>query len=441
LRIAVVGTGAAGLGAAWALAHRHDVTVYEAAARIGGHCNTVEVVCPERTLAVDTGFIVYNERNYPNLTALFRHLDVPTEASDMSFSVQHRADGIEWSGDSLATVFGQPANLLRPRFVGMVRQILRFNRQATADVRDDRVGAATLGDYLAAGGYGAAFRRWYLLPMGAAIWSATLDEMLAFPARTFLRFFHNHGLLTVDDRPQWRTVTGGSRSYVDKVAAGFRDRILTATPVLAVRRGAGGVEVLDGGGGRRRFDHVVLAAHADQSLAILGDACASERRVLGAFRYRRNRAVLHTDAAAMPRRRRLWASWNYRTEAGDGDKAPVTLTYWMNRLQNIDPRWPVFVALNPAGEPRPGSLVGEFAYDHPLFDSAAIAAQAQLDALQGAGGVWFCGSYCGYGFHEDAFTAGLRVAEALGAGPPWERAGPPPLPARAGPGLPMAAGA
>jgi predicted NAD/FAD-binding protein len=429
LHIAVIGTGAAGLGTAWALSRRHRVTLYEADRRPGGHCHTVDVPTADGAVPVDTGFIVYNQRNYPNLTAWFDTLGVATEASDMSFSAQALADGVEWSGDSLATMFGQPTNLLRPAFLAMVRDILRFNRRATADIVADAVPDVTLGDYLAAGRYGDGFRRWYLLPMGAAIWSATLAEMALFPARTFLRFFHNHSLLTVNDRPQWRTVTGGSRTYVERVLAAIgRDNLLLATPVRAVHRWSDAVEVVDGTGGRRAFDHAVLACHADQALALLAAPTPAERSRLGAFRYQANRAVLHTDASLMPRRRRLWASWNYRAEPGPGESRPVSLTYWMNRLQNLDRRFPVFVTLNPTTEPRADSVVGAYSYDHPLFDRAAIAAQDGLDAIQGVDRLWFCGSYCGYGFHEDALTSGLRVAEALGAPLPWPRAGRPALP-------------
>ncbi len=431
LNIAVVGSGAAGLGAAWALSQCHRVTLYEAENRPGGHSNTLEVdVGGGRTLPVDTGFIVYNERNYPNLVAWFRHLGVETENSDMSFSVQAPLDRIEWSGDNLATVFGQPVNLARPRFIAMVRDILRFNRRATADVLADRVPNVSLGEYLADDGYGEGFRRWYLLPMGAAIWSATLAEMERFPARTFLRFFHNHGLLTVNDRPQWRTVTGGSRSYVARVLDVIgRDALSLGTPIAAIERDPMGAHVIDTAGDRRRFDHVVLACHGDQALALLAEPSAMERTTLGAFGYQSNRAVLHTDTTLMPRRRRLWASWNYRAEAPENEteRAPVSLTYWMNRLQNLPKRHPLFVTLNPITEPSADKVIAEIDYRHPLFDAGAIAAQDRLDAIQGQQRVWFCGSYAGYGFHEDAFTSGLRVAEALGAVIPWRRAGRPRL--------------
>ncbi|MEQ9638815.1 MAG: FAD-dependent oxidoreductase [Alphaproteobacteria bacterium] len=431
LHIAVVGSGAAGLGAAWALSRRHRVALYEAEPRPGGHCNTLQVAPNGQSLPVDTGFIVYNQRNYPNLTAWFRHLDVATENSDMSFSVQAPGERVEWSGDNTATVFGQPSNLIRPRFIAMVRDILRFNRRAAADVAADRVPTVSLGEYLAAGGYGDGFRRWYLLPMGAAIWSATLAEMERFPARTFLRFFHNHGLLTVNDRPQWRTVTGGSRTYVARVLDLIgREALHLGTPVQAIRRDPAGAEVIDANGGRRRFDHVVLACHADQALALLAEPSATERVTLGDFKYQSNAAILHTDAGLMPRRKRLWASWNYRAEAAaaETERAPVALTYWMNRLQNLPRRHPVFVTLNPVTRPRDETVIREIDYRHPLFDAGAVAAQDRLDAIQGADRVWFCGSYHGYGFHEDALTSGLRVAEALGAIVPWRRAGRPRLP-------------
>ncbi len=419
MRIAVVGSGAAGLGAAWLLSSEHEVTIFEAGGHAGGHCHTHDVAWRDGRIPVDTGFIVYNEPNYPNLTALFRHLDVATEDSNMSFSVHTDCGGLEWAGTNLMTVFAQARNLARPRFIAMLLDLLRFNRSAAPDLAAGRLAGLSLGDYLDAGGYGAPFRRWYLLPMGAAIWSCSIDGMLRFPAESFVRFFGNHGLLTVDDQPQWRTVTGGSRSYVERLLRATPGQLLLNTPVAAVKREPDGVLVRDESGRHRRFDHVVIASHADQALAMLAEPTADERALLGAFSYQPNRVVLHRDAALMPRRRRVWSSWNYAAEALEHCGDRVSLTYWMNRLQNIDPACPLFATVNPTRRPRDELVLADMTYTHPLFDAAALAAQRRLDRLQGADRVWFCGSYFGYGFHEDAFTAGLEVAEALGARRPW----------------------
>ena len=419
MRIAVVGSGAAGLGAAWLLSKRHDVTMFEAGDHAGGHCHTHDVDWQGRTVAVDTGFIVYNEPNYPNLSALFRHLDVATEDSRMSFSVHTGCGGLEWAGTNLTTVFAQARNLARPRFLRMLLDLLRFNRNAAPDLAAGRLAGLTLGDYLDAGGYGDPFRRWYLLPMGAAIWSCSVAGMLRFPAESFVRFFANHGLLTVNDQPQWRTVTDGSRSYVERILEQMPGEVRLNTPVIAVKREPNGVLLRDAHGRHQRFDHVVMASHADQSLAMLADPTDDERALLGAFSYQPNLAVLHRDSGLMPRRRRIWSSWNYAAEALDHGGDKVSLTYWMNKLQNIDPACPLFVTVNPTKRPRDELVLAEMGYEHPLFDAPALAAQRRLDRLQGVDRTWFCGSYFGYGFHEDAFTSGLEVAEALGVSRPW----------------------
>lgn len=421
MRIAVVGTGISGLAAAWMLNRDHEIVVFEQDGRIGGHSNTVDVqVGGCRSVPVDTGFIVYNEATYPNLTKLFGHLGVATEPSEMSFSVSIDDGRLEYAGsDSLLGLFAQKRNFLRPRFWGMLRDILRFYREAPAVVAQEAGDGPTLGRLLAEGGYGRAFIEDHLLPMGAAIWSTPVDRMLDFPAESFVRFFQNHGLLTVTGRPVWRTVTGGSRRYVDRLSAGYRQRIRTGCAVIGVRRETDGVSIAHGNGGEERFDQVVFATHADQALALLTDASPEERRLLGAFHYRSNLAVLHRDPALMPRRRRAWASWNYLADGQRGGGAPVALTYWMNRLQNIDPASPLFVTLNPPLGPAPQTVLGSFAYDHPIFDAEAMAAQASLPNIQGWNRTWFCGSWCGYGFHEDGLTSGLAVAEALGARRPW----------------------
>jgi uncharacterized protein len=421
LDIAVVGTGIAGMACAWLLSHRHRVTVHESAERTGGHANTVEVATPAGGVAVDTGFIVYNETTYPNLTALFRYLGVPTQRSEMSFAVSLDDARLEYSGTDLRGLFAQKRNLLRPRFWGMLRDLLRFYRSAPADL-DGVLGS--LDDYLRAGEYGAALRDDHLLPMTAAIWSCPPSEAARQPAASFIRFCDNHGLLRLSGRPAWRTVSGGSREYVSRLTEPFADRIHTGSPVLAVERLGDGVRV-HGARGSHSYDHVVLACHADQALGLLGaEATRPERAVLGAFRYTHNLAVLHTDASLMPRRRAVWASWNYLGRSGAAEARPC-VTYWMNRLQGLQCHTQYFVTLNPPRTPRPGTLLRSENYEHPVFDAAAVRAQRRLWALQGDGGVWFCGAHFGAGFHEDGLQAGLAVAEQLGGTRrPWTVANP-----------------
>jgi len=413
-RVAVIGSGAAALGAAWLLQRNHDVTVFEKNAHVGGHANTVEV----SGIPVDTGFIVYNERNYPNLIRMFAELEVPTQATDMSFGVSVDCGALEYSGGSLGGLFGQPSNLVRPRFLGMVADILRFYREAPALLAGSG-GDLSLGEYLERGGYGRAFIDDHLLPMAAAIWSAPSRTMLEFPAISFVRFCANHGLLQVTGRPRWRTVTGGSREYVRRITTGLHGRIRLGIPVATVLRHADGVSVVTQDGHREAFDDVVVGAHADEALSMLGDATPSERDVLGAFSYQENLAVLHSDPALMPVRRRVWSAWNYLGRAGDDGARNLCVTYWMNRLQSLPEHLPLFVTLNPISEPRPELVHRTFTYHHPVFDGAAMAAQKRLNGLQGVNRTWFCGSYFGYGFHEDAFTSGLNVAKRLGCTAPW----------------------
>jgi len=417
--IAVVGSGVAGLGAAWALSRFHDVTVFEVSGEAGGHAHTVEVARDGGRTPVDTGFIVYNERNYPHLTRLFDALGVATEPSEMSFAASLDGGRLEYAG-SPQGLFAQPGNLLRPAHWRMIADTLRFFREAPAILNENRHAEATLAEYVADTGYSAAFLDRHLLPMAAAIWSCPSERIRDFPARSFVRFLHNHGLLLVRGRPRWRTVTGGSRRYVDRVVAAVgRERVRLSTPVAALRRDAAGAWLTTAGGEVARFDEVVLATHADQALKILGaDADRTEREILGRFGYAANEAVLHGDPALMPRRRRVWSSWNYLAEAGQDGTRDVSVTYWMNRLQNLDGP-PLFVSLNPLRAPRPETVHGTFRYDHPVFDAGAIAAQGRLPDIQGVNRTWFCGSYCGYGFHEDGLEAGFAVAAALGAPVPW----------------------
>jgi len=421
-RIAVVGSGIAGMAAAWLLSRRHEVTLFERGDHAGGHSNTVEAPGSDgQPIPVDTGFIVYNESNYPNLTALFRHLDVPTQLSDMSFSASLDDGRLEYAGTGLGGLLAQPANLIRPRVWSMLRDLLRFHREAPAFLHDPLSKVISLGEYLDSNGYGRAFVEDHLLPMGAAIWSTPTVDMRAYPAAAFIRFFENHGLLRLRDRVQWRTVTGGSREYVRNLTASFKECIRLNTKIVAVRRTEGGVMIEDLRGNLHVADDVVLACHADEALAVLFDADERERTILNGFRYNRNRAILHTDASLMPRCRHAWTAWNVLgTRGGDGGRR-VSISYWMNRLQGIDDSTPLFVTLNPPRDPAAGSVIRGFLYDHPMFDREALAAQAQIWRIQGYRNTWFCGAYMGSGFHEDGLQAGLAVAEALGGvRRPWQ---------------------
>ena len=409
-KIAVIGAGIAGLSAAWMLRGQHDVTVFEAEARPGGHADTQTVLVDGATINVDTGFIVYNTRNYPNLTALFAELGVQTQASDMSFGVSLGGGRLEYGGGTLAQLFAQPANALRPRFWSMIRDLLRFYRQAPALLTTS--GGETLGAYLDQNGYGAAFAEDHLLPMGAAIWSGSLSGMRDFPARAFVRFFVNHGLLSLSDRPAWRTVVGGSRNYVARLARDLPDLRL-ARPVRQVVRGAAGV-TLRFDGGEADFEQVIFACHADQALALLAAPSADEADILGAFRFQDNLAVLHSDASVMPKRRRAWSAWNYSDTTPDG---PVCLTYWMNQLQGLPGQTPVLVTLNPVSPP--ADILRQITYRHPQFDTAALDAQRRLDTIQGRDRAWFAGAWTGWGFHEDGIASAVRIAAALGAAPVW----------------------
>ena len=413
MKIAVIGTGISGLSAAWLLSQRHEITVYEQSDRIGGHSNTVTAGIGGRAIAVDTGFIVFNRKTYPNLTALFQHLGVPTQLSEMSLSVSLDDGALEYAGTSLAGLLAQAGNIARPRFWSMLRDLVRFYDQAARDATLLCDESISLGDYLVRGRYSSAFRDDHQLPMAAAIWSAPPEAMLAFPAATFIRFHHNHGLLQLTGRPPWETVVGGSRAYVQRLIQPFADRIRLESGVVNVRRTAGRVTVTDVRSDVQEFDHVVLATHANQALAMIDQPTNDERESLGAFRYSRNLAVLHSDPTFMPRRRRAWSSWNYVGHRNRSD-APVGVTYWMNRLQSIPAHLPLFVTLNPGRPPHSDTLYHTEIYEHPIFDAAAMAAQRRLWSLQGNGNLWFCGAHFGAGFHEDGLQSGLAVAEQLG---------------------------
>jgi predicted NAD/FAD-binding protein len=424
-KVAVVGSGISGLSAAWHLGRQNypvAVTLFEAEDYCGGHTHTVDITLPDHqgkwvTHGVDTGFLVFNERTYPGLIELFNTLKVETAVSDMSFSVQVAAHSLEWCGSNLNAVFAQRKNLFRPQFWSMLSDLVRFNRQATSIARSGTEAQLEqpLGAFLQANGYGASFRDWYLLPMISSIWSCPADQMMAFPIATLIRFCHNHGLLQLVNRPQWYTVRGGARHYVEKMVAEITDLRLR-TPVLSVRRHGqdAGVSVSTRFG-TEHFDEIVMACHSDQALKLLVlDAHPNELEMLSAIQYQQNHAVLHTDTRLLPDRQTAWAAWNYEHGVrADGHTPGVCLHYLLNRLQPLPFGVPVVETLNPLREPDPGTVLARFDYAHPVFDLAARRAQAQLPDLQGWNHTWYCGAWTGYGFHEDGYQSGLKVANQL----------------------------
>ncbi len=422
MKIAIIGSGISGLAAAHRLNDQAHLTLFEAGSYFGGHTHTVDVTLPGPngpvTQGVDTGFLVFNERTYPNLIALFAELGIETARSDMSFSVQvphpRGRTPLEWSGSSLDTVFAQRRNLLRPRFWKMLRDVVRFNKLATelAEIGADESLRQPLADFLQAHNFSAEFRDWYFLPMLGCIWSCPTDQMLRFPVATMIRFCHNHGLIQVSNRPQWWTVTGGARQYVEKIVAGIADKRLN-TPVEAIRRDLHGAWITSKGQ-TERFDAVVLACHSDQALRLLSDASLAERATLGAIRYQPNQAVLHTDISVLPRSRRAWASWNYQRSAdASQEESRVCLHYLLNRLQPLPFNDSVVVSLNPVQPIAEQHVLGRYDYEHPVFDLVAIQAQKQVAALQGQRGTYYCGAWTGYGFHEDGLKSGLDVARRI----------------------------
>jgi uncharacterized protein len=421
LKVAVVGSGISGLGLAHSLVGHADVTLFEAGSYFGGHTHTVGVTLPTPQgpvrHGIDTGFLVYNERTYPNLIALFAQLGIATAKSDMSFSVQvpgAKASGaLEWSGNNLSTVFAQRSNLYSPKFLKMLWHMLRFNKLCTAIALtgDEAKLAQPLGAFIAQHRFSPEFCNWYLLPMLGCIWSCPTDQMLQFPVSTMVRFCHNHGLMQVTNRPQWYTVAGGARHYVDKIVQGIGDKRLN-TPVQLIERDAQGVRVVTTDRAER-FDKVVIATHAPQALALLRDASGAERGILGAMRTQANRAVLHTDASVLPTNRSTWAAWNYVRADTPQEQGSVCLHYLINKLQPIPFEQPVLVSLNPNKLIQPQHVLGEFEYAHPVFDTAALSAQQRLTELQGVNHTYFCGAWTGYGFHEDGLKSGLAVAREL----------------------------
>ena len=425
MRIAVVGTGIAGNAAAWALSQRYPVTVYDRELRPGGHSHTVTIDYDGTRIAVDIGFIVYNELNYPELSKLFAHLGVETKASQMDFALTANNRRFEWKGgghtwlETAKGLFAQPRNLLSPSFLWMLRDILTFNAKSVEDYASGVLKGLSLGEYFKLRKFAPRLLTDYLAPMGAAIWSAPSERMIDFPAENFIEFFQNHSLLQYD-RPIWRTVKGGSQRYVEKLTAAFRDRLRLGCAVTAIERTSNGVIVTDSLGHIETYDHVVIAAHSDQALSMLADPSPAETDILGSIHYAPNIAYLHRDIRLMPKRKNAWASWNLlRWTRVDEAPNDVAVTYWMNPLQNIDDDKPLFVSLNPPFKPDPALTFGRYLCDHPQYDRAAFAAQKRLGEIQGQRHTWFCGAWTGYGFHEDGLRSGLAVAEALGATVPW----------------------
>ncbi len=435
MQLAIVGTGISGALCAALLAREHTITVFEAGEHVGGHTNTVDVELGGRRFAVDTGFIVYNDWTYPNFIRLLEKLGVATQPSDMSFSVRCERSGLEYCGSSLNSLFAQRSNILRPSFHRMIRDILRFNKEAP-ELLEGADESLPLGEYLDARDYSRGFLEHYILPMGGAIWSAEAQQMRSFPARYFVQFFKNHGMLSVSERPQWRVVRGGSQRYMQALTRGFRDRIRVRTPVVSIRRFDGHVEVTPKGSATERFDHVVIAAHSDQALAMLADASPAERAILGAIPYQPNEAVLHTDASVLPRRKRAWASWNYHLDARGSDRRDpsdspgsrgspestrspdsmgrVAVTYWMNRLQSLDAPEELCVTLNDVSRIDPARVIRRIQYHHPIYTVAGVAAQKRWNEISGARRTHFCGAYWGFGFHEDGVKSALAVARSFG---------------------------
>lgn len=415
MRVAVVGSGISGLAAARALDRTHDVTLFEKDDRLGGHACTVDVNAYGKALSVDVGFIVFNPITYPNFSRLLEQLGVEARPTPMEFSVSLDDARFEWSPGNLSMMLAQRSNMFKPGFYRFLLEILRFFRTAKADVAADRIGDVTLKEYMARHRFSATLAHRMIIPMGASIWSASDGDFMAYPAEVLLKFMVDHRLLSTR-QPVWLTIIGGSRTYVTALRDGLRATVRPRRAVVKVERVTDGVSLTDDLGDTATFDQVVLACHAPDALALLDQPSRDEREILGAFKYAKNQTVLHGDDAFMPRRRAAWSSWNYigRTSDSDDDD-PVALTYWMNRLQQIDDRYPLFVTLNPPHPPREGTVFASFDFEHPQFDRAAIDAQKKLASIQGLGGVWFCGAYTGYGFHEDGLRSGLEIAQKLGA--------------------------
>lgn len=418
MKIAIIGSGISGLGTAYLLNPHHDITVYEKNNYIGGHSRTLTVNTPDGEIPVDTGFIVFNYRNYPLLTGLFNHLNVPVAKSDMSFGVSINNGWFEYGTLELKNMIAQKRNIFRPQFWKMIKDIMRFNQQACNYMdKDDNI---TMRQCLNELGMGEWFRDYFILAMGGAIWSTPLDKMLDFPAKTFIRFFDNHGLLAVEGQPQWYTVEGGSREYVKKLTQSFREKIRLNSGVISVTRKTHGVEVKDITGNVELYDQVVFASHSDQTLSMISDLTAEEERILGDVEYQPNEVILHSDTSFMPKRRNAWSSWVYLSEDRKDKNPAVSLSYWMNNLQPLKTEHPVIVTLNPGREPDPELIHDRHTFEHPVFTTEAIRAQNDINEIQGRDRLWFCGAWSRYGFHEDGLLSAVTVAKKMGITIPWK---------------------
>ena len=418
MNIAIIGSGISGLGCAYLLSKAHDVTLFEKNKSCGGHSRTIHVSIERETQTVtqpvDTGFIVFNKRNYPHLTGLFDYLNIPYEKSDMSFGVSIKDGWLEYTSRN---IFANPANFLKPQFLRMLYEILKFNRLGTRFLKNPT--DETLSAFLKRNHFSDWFHDYYILPMGGAIWSCSTETMTDFPARSFLRFFANHGLLTVNDQPQWYTVTGGSRNYVQKILDEMPAKVRTGTAVTSVTQKGKKFEVL-ANGKAEIYDQVVFACHADQALQIIQDKTPAEQNILGAFSYQKNKLVVHQDDTFMPHRKSCWASWVYLSRSAKDKRETVSLSYWMNNLQNFESDAPIHVTLNPDARPDENTILDEHDFAHPIFDEKAVAAQGHIDDVQGVRGLWFCGAYQRYGFHEDGLLSAVNVARKIGVDIPWE---------------------
>lgn len=415
MKIAIIGTGISGLSAAYMLCGTHDITVFEQNNYCGGHSRTIDIDAGrEKKQPVDSGFIVFNDRSYPLLLALFKHLNVPYEKSDMSFGVSIKQGWLEYSSKNM---FTQMANFLRPAYWKMLFDILKFNRKAERYIQKDS--SITLGQCLDELKMGEWFKNYYLLAMGAAIWSTPLMRMLDFPAKSYIGFFKNHGLLTVNNHPQWYTVTGGSRSYVEKLKAPFADKILKDAKVRCVRQKGAGYELVYGNGESQDFDQVVFACHADEAIEIIENPSADENDILGCFKYQDNSVVVHGDESFMPKRKGAWASWVYLSDDVKDEQPAVSLSYWMNNLQNFESEKPAIITLNPQRRPKEDLIQDDHVFAHPVFDQKAIDAQARISEIQGVRGLWFCGAYQRYGFHEDGLLSAVNMVKKMGVDVPW----------------------
>jgi predicted NAD/FAD-binding protein len=419
-RIAIIGSGISGASAAWLLRDHADVTLLEAGSRFGGHTHTFSAQEGPRSVSVDTGFMVFNRRNYPLLVSLFEHLGISSYPTDMSFSASFDEGRLEYAGTDLNTLFGQRRNLVNRKFWGMLLSIVRFNRLAQQALQKPPSAQLAVGEFLERHGFSDTFRARYLYPMAAAIWSCPREQIARFPAISLLRFFANHGLIQLADRPQWLTVEGGSSTYMDRLIGDLGSRARSNARVARVERGGSEISLVYADGARESYDEVVFACHSDQALRLLADPSPSERQLLGAIPYQANRVLLHRDPCLMPRERRVWSSWNYLSGSAEETSQAVSVTYWMNRLQRLETPNDYFVSLNPTSEPREESIAAEFEYEHPVFTTAALEAQKQLHRIQGRSRTWFAGAWTGYGFHEDGMRSGVEVAQALGAPLPWD---------------------